>query len=157
MPIYKISFLINPISGGGIGKRVYQQLPQIMAAFGFNKNEWICEYTQREKLIPQTDYLLEQSTRLIAVGGDGTIGFILQRLQILDKLNTEVGIIPLGTGNDLSRSLGIYRVYDHHGLLAVTKRLIKANTVSLDIWRVNQTHTLAAYLSAGMDANILHQ
>ncbi len=49
-----------------------------------------------------------------ACGGDGTIGWILSTMDALEfpRPRPAIGIIPLGTGNDLSRSLnwgGKYR------------------------------------------------
>ncbi len=47
--------------------------------------------------------------KLLACGGDGTVGWLLSVLdKVLDKTETPpaVSVLPLGTGNDLSRSLG---------------------------------------------------
>ena len=45
---------------------------------------------------------------LVAAGGDGTVHLILNRLHARDELGEVVlGLIPLGTGNDLARGVGI--------------------------------------------------
>ena len=153
---FEIAFLINPISGGGIGKTVFNHLSEIMDSFGFKREAWKAELTHSEKLTEQTDQLLLSAKKVIAVGGDGTIGFVLNRLRILELHETEIGLIPLGTGNDLGRALGIFRIYNQRGLLATVKRLLKAKYTWFDLWDVNGTLTMASYLSIGMDAAILH-
>lgn len=151
-----MAFLINPISGGGIGKTVYNQLPEIMASFGVPASEWKAELTESDRLESQTDSLLASAHKVIAVGGDGTIGFILNRLRLKELQDTQIGLIPLGTGNDLGRSLGIFRIYDQRGLTACVKRLLKAQYASFDLWDVNGSLTMASYISLGMDAAILN-
>jgi diacylglycerol kinase family enzyme len=99
---------------------------------------------------------LVSARKVIAVGGDGTIGFVLNRLRLRDVEGTEIGLIPLGTGNDLGRTLGVFRIYNQRGLLACVKRILKAQCAVFDIWDVNGTMTMASYVSLGMDAAILH-
>jgi len=152
---YKITFIINPISGQGQGNQVFKKLPEIMASFGFKKDEWYSCFTSNNILEDDVLSLLNDSKRIIIVGGDGTIGQFLNRLRISPS-NAEVGLIPLGTGNDLARTLGIYNLYHQKGLLACIKRLIRARSTEFDIWDVSGSKTLATYLSVGMDAAVLH-
>ncbi|MEO7426755.1 MAG: diacylglycerol kinase family protein [Fibrobacteria bacterium] len=151
-----IAFLINPISGGGVGRRVFNQLPEIMDSFGFKSDDWKAELTEASRLEEQTDSLLASARKVIAVGGDGTIGFVLNRLCTQDLHDTEIGLIPLGTGNDLGRALGIFRIYNERGLLACVKRLLKAQCARFDLWDLNGRLTMASYVSLGMDAAVLH-
>jgi len=47
------------------------------------------------------------NVRILVAGGDGTVAWILQTLDELDvPKKPAVGILPLGTGNDLARVLG---------------------------------------------------
>ncbi|KAK7502394.1 hypothetical protein BaRGS_00006347, partial [Batillaria attramentaria] len=81
--------------------------------------------------------------RVLVCGGDGTIGWVLNAIENLGLKNSpRVCILPLGTGNDLSRVLGWGEGYA--GDVEVTDILdnvLKAKPVNLDRWTVKIRHT----------------
>ena len=154
MKCFKVSFLVNPISGGGRGREVHSLLPEVMASFGYADGEWTAEFTSLDRLDEQIDQLSERSERLIAVGGDGTMNAVMSRLARQSDLCTSVGLVPLGTGNDLARVLGIYRNFVDKGLANTLRKLVTARSVLFDLWGLPGGRTMGAYLSAGLDAEV---
>ncbi|KAL8152162.1 hypothetical protein V2J09_009922 [Rumex salicifolius] len=83
--------------------------------------------------------------RIMVAGGDGTVGWILGSLGELHNQNgpvPPVAIIPLGTGNDLSRSFGWGGSLPFVWKAAVKRSLHRATKgpiCSLDSWHVSVT------------------
>ncbi|KAL9326016.1 hypothetical protein ACSQ67_006661 [Phaseolus vulgaris] len=82
--------------------------------------------------------------RVMVAGGDGTVGWVLGCLTELRTLVREpvppVGIIPLGTGNDLSRSFSWGGSFPFAWRSAIKRTLQRASTGTvkrLDSWRVS--------------------
>ncbi|KAK0398070.1 hypothetical protein QR680_002415 [Steinernema hermaphroditum] len=78
------------------------------------------------------------SFRVLVCGGDGTVGWVFTAL---DKLNLhskcQIGVLPLGTGNDLARVLGWGHVFDSETQLPhVIERFERAHSKMLDRWSV---------------------
>ncbi|KAJ3285220.1 hypothetical protein HK104_009590 [Borealophlyctis nickersoniae] len=77
--------------------------------------------------------------RVLVCGGDGTIAWVFS---ILDKLVPEggkrppVGILPLGTGNDLSRVLGWGGGWAGEDIPDIVRDIVDAEEVDLDRWEV---------------------
>ena len=155
--MYKFLFLINPVSGGGQGKVIHNFLPEIMESMNFKADEWKSEFTRKESMEEQIRDALSSTEVLIAVGGDGTVSSVLSIMltsEFADKV--QIGLIPLGTGNDLARVLGLYKPFVDKGLLYLVRRLLMAKSRPFDIWTVNGKYALANYFSAGVDARIAH-
>jgi len=153
----KYHFLINPISGGGEGKNVFQFLPEIMDSLGFARATWKAEFTTATGQQEQALCAMRGAERLIAVGGDGTVSTVLQALVSAGMFSeVQVGLIPLGTGNDLARVLNLYGAYSNRGLLYLLRQLVQAPSRPFDLWKVNEGHVLANYFSSGIDARIAH-
>ncbi|KAF5198509.1 Diacylglycerol kinase, partial [Thalictrum thalictroides] len=84
-----------------------------------------------------------EKLRVMVAGGDGTAGWVLGSLAELYKQNRQpvppVGIIPLGTGNDLSRSFSWGGSFPFAWRSAIKRSLSKAVTGPiryLDSWHV---------------------
>jgi diacylglycerol kinase family enzyme len=151
---FKVSFVINPASGGGWGERIAKDLPEIMASFEFAQDDWTIAYLKRDmdpELIPD---LYSRSTRMICVGGDGTMSYALGIAARAGKRGAKLGLIPLGTGNDLSRAMNVFANFQDKGLISTLRKLIVAPHRPFDLWSVNGTVTMAAYVSAGLDARV---
>ncbi|XP_062416387.1 diacylglycerol kinase eta isoform X2 [Pungitius pungitius] len=76
--------------------------------------------------------------RILVCGGDGSVGWVLSEL---DKLNLhkqcQLGVLPLGTGNDLARVLGWGGLCDDDAqLLQILEKMERATTKMLDRWSV---------------------
>src|SRR4051794_4576638 len=69
----------------------------------------VAETSSREDAIEQvTQFARNGVTRIIAAGGDGTVNAVVSSLMACrgDSLPTpELAVLPLGSGNDLARSL----------------------------------------------------
>uniref|UniRef100_A0A0N4WK15 Diacylglycerol kinase n=1 Tax=Haemonchus placei TaxID=6290 RepID=A0A0N4WK15_HAEPC len=77
--------------------------------------------------------------RILVCGGDGTVGWVLQTL---DSLNwpayPPMAIMPLGTGNDLSRCMGWGGTFSDEPLSQLLQAIFHETTVThLDRWRIH--------------------
>lgn len=105
--------------------------------------------------------------KILVAGGDGTVGWVLNTIESLQIENAEVGILPLGTGNDLSRVLGWGEASTaDFEPLELLQKVRSAVPVPLDRWEINinkstriplrarrhQTFFMYNYFSVGVDA-----
>ncbi|XP_024396907.1 diacylglycerol kinase 3 isoform X2 [Physcomitrium patens] len=84
-----------------------------------------------------------ENLRILVAGGDGTVGWCLSSVGALQEISSfdnvpPVAIIPLGTGNDLSRSFGWGGEFSSTRKSALKNCLVKAldaHVASLDAWK----------------------
>ncbi|XP_070581003.1 diacylglycerol kinase epsilon-like isoform X1 [Ptychodera flava] len=122
-----------------------------------------------ESALNLCNYLPHRTCTILICGGDGTITWVLNAI---DKMQFEtppnVGILPLGTGNDLARVLGWGEGYAGEEEMEEWLDFVnKAKVNSLDRWSVsvsnlrrfgfrkaNKVFTMNNYFSLGCDASI---
>nr|GMD80232.1 diacylglycerol kinase 7-like [Ipomoea batatas] len=86
---------------------------------------------------------IREKLRIVVAGGDGTVGWVLGCLGELHAMGREpvppTGIVPLGTGNDLSRSFGWGGSFPFNWKSAIKRildRVTSAPLCRLDSWKL---------------------
>jgi hypothetical protein len=104
-PSVPLVCLINPKSGGGLGSKVMaviSQLPQAPDVFPLSRDGI---HDAIKKVLQLRARGL--NTRIVCAGGDGTVTAIVRMLLERNLASVPVAVMPLGTGNDCARSLGM--------------------------------------------------
>lgn len=94
---------MNPVSGSGKAKKLFEELLPNIEQSGVSF-EW--QYTERRGHARElaAEAVKRGCPRVISVGGDGTANEVAGALIGSD---TEMGILPFGTGNDFAKAVGL--------------------------------------------------
>jgi len=138
-------YIINPQSGASNKDRFLS----IISLLKTDPKHVIWETTEpQEATLFAKKALDEGATRIIAVGGDGTINEVAS---VLVGKSISLGIIPVGSGNGLARHLNIPLNYKK----AFQKALVGA-TIKIDVGHINDKPFFCT-AGVGFDAAVAHQ
>jgi YegS/Rv2252/BmrU family lipid kinase len=138
-------FIVNP-NAGSKNKAKYTKLIQLIKS---NDAHIIWETTEPLEAVDFAQKAIDEgATRIIAVGGDGTINEVAS---VLVGKSIALGIIPVGSGNGLARHLNIPLNYKK----AFQKALVGA-TIKIDVGHINNRPFFCT-AGVGFDAAVAHR
>jgi len=146
--IHRITVIVNPAAGRGSARHWIGEL-EVRLSLAIQSTHRIISWQIIETSCPgDATELAREAVRgganiVAAAGGDGTIGEVVNALVGTD---VALGVIPMGTGNDFARSLGIGNDVDK-----AIYNLLEGVPIAIDVGRT-QGRYFVNVAGCGFDA-----
>ena len=125
--------ILNPTSGNGKSVKKWPEIKCLLNQYGFQFEVVFTEYSKHSVSLVH-DAVEKGITNFICIGGDGTFHNMVNGIMTQNKLPSStinVGMIPIGTGNDWVKT--------HHipsNAHAAIKTILKGNLSCQDIGKI---------------------
>ena len=142
--------IANPAAHSGRGEAAAIHAMRFFSSFKSNAKACSILLTEHSGDAVQMAADAASYTTVIALGGDGVIHEVvngLMRIPMEDR--PKLGIIPMGTGNDFARTLGMKKNNPEQALQEIMEGTVR----TIDLGRVNDAYFMQT-LSFGLDAAI---
>ena len=151
--------IINPTSGNGASKKKW---PLIKAELLLQKFEFTFKFSEYKKHTIQLiqNAINENFTHFICVGGDGTIhetvdAILQSKASNFSKFN--IGIIPIGTGNDWVKNYSIPTNYKKAIEIINNKHTVYQDIGKIELFDINKIVYFNNLAGIGFDAYVVHK
>ncbi len=149
-PLGKALIIANPAAQSGEGERGARFAESFLSTFESATNSFKIVRTAAQGDATGIAANAAAYDTVIALGGDGVIHEVVNGLMQIKGLDRpQLGIVPMGSGNDFARTLGIKK----NNVAAALAQLVRGEARSCELGRVNGSYYMQT-LSFGLDAAI---
>ena len=146
----RVLAIINPTSGKGNIKNYINEIRKNLEEQNMQVNIQLTkkEYNARNIVIDH----IEEADLILVCGGDGTFNETVSALMELNVKDVSVAYIPMGTTNDLARSLDM-PIKD----ISITKKLLESKARILDIGKFNNDKYFCYVAAFGVITDVAYK
>ncbi len=149
-PLGKTLVIANPTAHSGAGEKGARFAEEFLRSFSSATNGFEVVRTAGPEDAVGIAASAAGYDTVVALGGDGVIHEVVNGLAEIDRARRpQLGVVPMGSGNDYARTLGMRR-NDAEGALA---QLVRGHVRNCELGRVNGVRFMQT-LSFGLDAAI---
>lgn len=154
--------IVNPAAQSGAARKVGERLQRFLNMYLHGQDRFELVYTEAPRHAIELASKAAEFESVLAVGGDGIVHEVANGLMRIDRGDRPaLGVVPVGSGNDFAKTLGIPEVLSDTDLVSI----LACRRATFDVGRVEfapaQGHTserrveyFVETLSFGLDAAI---
>lgn len=147
-------FIVNPNSRSGLGRKVWNEVEVVLKEQNIDYQVFFTKYQRHAIQIVESLTSDGQEHTLVVLGGDGTIGEVLTGIVHPEKIT--LGYIPIGSGNDFARGLGLPR--ESSKALDIILHSKRRRKLDLGVMKYgNKKRRFGVSAGFGFDAAICHE
>lgn len=139
--------IINPHSRNGSQAEVLEEAVRLLESSGFEVS--MCESESEAHLVSLIEEYDRKDGLVIIGGGDGTIS---SALEIVHRCQHTLAIFPMGTANDLARSIGV-----PSDLLAAAQVIADGRREQISLARINDEHYFVNVAHVGLGVDVTRE
>src|SRR4051812_22298799 len=137
----RLTLIVNPVAGAG---RLLERWPELPSVLSQRGDVEVLTPGSPQALTEQARSAAANGRTIIVAGGDGTVNRVLNAV---NGVRTCLGVLPVGTGNDFARCIGL-----PPDPQAAARRIAAGSPTALDLVEVNG-HRFATVAGLGLAAD----